>query len=55
MVIDEDEEGQKKFMYRYDVLFEISISEKLILLLKVTQFNNPPVSNSTPSRLSPQG
>ena len=43
MVIDEDE-GKKKLMYYYDVLFEIFLSEILIFSVKVTQFNKPPVS-----------
>ena len=45
MLIDERTKREtKKLMNYYNVL-----------LLKVTQFNKRPVSNSAPSRLSPQG
>ena len=53
MLIDEDEVGDKEI----DVLLWCIILDFLIrkMLLKVTLFNKPPVSNSAPSRLSPQG
>ena len=53
ILIDEDEEGDEEI----DVLLRCIIWDFLIrkTLIKVTQFNKPPVSNSAPSRLSPQG
>ena len=53
MLIDEDEEGDEEI----DVLLWCIIRDFFItkMLLKVTQFNKPPVSNSTPSRLIPRG
>ena len=56
MLIDEDVEGDEEIVLMCYLLWCI-IWDFLIrkMLLKVTQFNKLPVSNSTPSRLSPQG
>ena len=52
MLIDEDEEGDEEIdALLWRIIWDFHIRK----MLKVTRFNKPPVSNRTPSRLSPQG
>ena len=53
MLIDDDEEGDEEIdVLLWCIIMIWDFIRKM--LLKVTQFNKPPVSNSAPSRLSPQ-
>ena len=52
ILIDKDEEGDEEIDVLLCIIWNY-LTRKM--LLKVTQFNKPPVSNSAPSRLSPQG